>query len=81
MRLRFLAIDPDTAGDHCPAVFVDEESGDLVVQGWTVTDSTDLAQVAAHSPIADNETVVRLPARMRAQILEVLNGIDDPTVQ
>jgi hypothetical protein len=28
MTLRFLAIDPDTNGDNCPALFLEEESGD-----------------------------------------------------
>jgi hypothetical protein len=74
MALVFIAIDPDTTGDHCPAVFVDEETGDLLFQGWTVTDSQTLADVARHSPIADDESVVRLPARMRAMILEALHG-------
>jgi hypothetical protein len=74
MALVFIAIDPDTTGDHCPAVFVEEEPGDLLVQGWTVTDPQILAEVAQHSPVADNESVVRLPARMRAMILEALNG-------
>ena len=55
MALVFVAIDPDTTGDHCPAVFVEEETGDLLFQGWTVTDPQILAEVAQHSPIADNE--------------------------
>ena len=38
MALIFIAIDPDTDTDHCPAVFVEEETGDLLFQGWTVTD-------------------------------------------
>jgi hypothetical protein len=38
MRLRFLVIDPETNGDECPAVFVDEETGDLVFQGWTLSE-------------------------------------------
>ena len=74
MALVFIAIDPDTTGDHCPAVFAEEETGDLLFQGWTVTDPQIRAEVAQHSPIADNESVVRLPARMRAMILEALNG-------
>ena len=74
MALVFIAIDPETDSDHCPAVFAEEETGDLLFQGWTVTDSQTLADVARHSPIADNESVVRLPARMRAMILEALNG-------
>jgi hypothetical protein len=74
MTLVFMAIDPETDSDHCPAVFAEEETGDLLFQGWTVTDSQTLADVARHSPIADNESVVWLPARMRAMILEALNG-------
>jgi hypothetical protein len=74
MALIFIAIDPETTGDHCPAVFAEEETGDLLFQGWTVTDPQTLADVARHSPIADTESVVRLPARMRAMILEALNG-------
>jgi hypothetical protein len=74
MALVFIAIDPDTGGDHCPAVFIDDETGDLIFQGWTVTDPEMLADVAEHSPIADNESVVRLPARMRAIVQEALNG-------
>jgi hypothetical protein len=74
MGLQFIAIDPETDTDHCPAVFVEEETGDLLVQGWTVTDPATLAEVDGHSPIADNESVVRLPVRMRAIILEALSG-------
>jgi hypothetical protein len=74
MALIFIAIDPDTTGDHCPAVFAEEETGDLLFQGWTVIDPQILADVARYSPIADNESVVRLPARMKAMILEALNG-------
>jgi hypothetical protein len=74
MALRFIAIDPDTNNDHCPAVFVEEETGDLLFQGWTVTEPATLAEVDGHSRIAGNESVVRLPARMRAIIMEALSG-------
>jgi hypothetical protein len=74
MALRFVGIDPETGGDHCPAVFIDEETGDFLLQGWTVTDPDTLAAIAGHSPIADNESVVRLPARMRQIILEAASG-------
>ena len=50
MALIFMAIDPETTGDHCPAVFAEEETGDLLFQGWTVTDPKTLADVARHSP-------------------------------
>jgi hypothetical protein len=62
MALKFIGIDPETGGDHCPAVFIDEETGDFLLQGWTVTDPTTLAESGQHSPLADNESLVRLPA-------------------
>jgi hypothetical protein len=74
MALVFAGIDPDTGGDNCPAVFIDDETGDLIFQGWKVTDPKMLADVAKHSPIADNESAVRLPARMREIVQEALNG-------
>ncbi|MEV0592973.1 hypothetical protein [Nonomuraea cavernae] len=70
MALRFIGIDPDTAGGNCPSVWVDEVSGDLLFQGWEVTDQTTLNEVAAVSPIAAHEKIVRLPARMRTIIQE-----------
>ncbi|TKA11913.1 hypothetical protein FCI23_08810 [Actinacidiphila oryziradicis] len=70
MALRFIGIDPNTNGGNCPSVWIDEASGDLVFQGWEVTDHATLAEVGARSPIAEHERIVRLPARMRAIILE-----------
>lgn len=74
MGIRFVGIDPDTPGNQCPAVFIDEETGDILFQGTTETDPEILAEVARHSPIADHESVVRLPERMRAIILEACLG-------
>lgn len=79
-KIRFLCIDPDTPGNHCPALFADGETGDLLVQGWVETDPENLAKMAEHSPLADNEMIVRLPARMREVILEAL-GADSSTVR
>jgi hypothetical protein len=74
MALRFIGIDPETDGVNCPAVFADEETGDLLFQGWAVDDGETLTEAAQHSPLGDNERLVRLPARMRAIVLEALNG-------
>ena len=74
MAIVLIAIDPETDTDHCPAVFVEEETGDFLFQGWTVTDTRTLAEVGQHSPVADSESVVRLPGRMRAIIMEALSG-------
>ena len=62
MALRFIGIDPGTDGVNCPAVFADEETGDLLFQGWDVNDPGVLAEAAQHSPLGDNERLVRLPA-------------------
>jgi hypothetical protein len=74
VAIEFIGIDPETGGDHCPAVFIDDETGDFLLQGWTVTDPDTLSAIAGHSPIADNESVIRLPARMRAILMEAVNG-------
>ena len=74
MALRFIGIDPETDGVNCPAVFADEETGDLLFQGWDVNDPGVLAEAAQHSPLGDNERLIRLPARMRAIVWEALNG-------
>jgi hypothetical protein len=73
MALLFVGIDPETDTGQCPAVFVDDETGDLVFQGDLVTDAATLAEAATRSPLAAHEGVVRLPARMRAIIREALD--------
>jgi hypothetical protein len=70
MALRFIGIDPDTAGGNCPSVWIDEATGDLVLQGSEVTDRAMLLEVAAKSPIPEYEKVIRLPARMRSILKE-----------
>ena len=70
MPLRFIGIDPETDGDNCPAVFIDEDNGDLLFQGSSVTDPRTPADEAQHSPIADYESLVMPPARMREIIME-----------
>ncbi|WP_431915214.1 hypothetical protein [Nonomuraea jabiensis] len=74
MALRFIGIDPNTDGNNCPSVWVDESDGSIVIQGWEVTGPEDLAQVAARSPIPDNEKVVRVPRRMAKLLMEACGG-------
>ncbi|PJE94492.1 hypothetical protein CUT44_30220 [Streptomyces carminius] len=74
MALRFVGIDPETNGGNCPSVWIDEETGDLLFQGWEVVDGPTLSEVAARSPIARHEKIVRLPARMRAIVQEACGG-------
>jgi hypothetical protein len=74
MRISFVGIKADTINDGCPAVFVDEDTGDLWLQGDAVTDPEALAEVARHSPISAGEAVVKVPAAMRSFLLEAING-------
>jgi anti-sigma regulatory factor (Ser/Thr protein kinase) len=48
--------------------------GLLLFQGWTVSDPVVLTESGARSPLGETESLVRLPARMRAIILEALSG-------
>ncbi len=66
MALVFVAIDPNTGGDHCPAVFVEDETGDLLFQGWTVTDPQTLTNVNRYSAAGEQ---VRWLSRRRASDL------------
>lgn len=73
MRLRFVGKDPES-GDHgCPAVWVDEEKKELVIQGVTA-DADTTARTALNSPLPAHESVVRLPQRMIPLLREALDG-------
>ena len=74
MRLSFVGITPETPDDGCPAVYVDEDTGDIWIQGPAITDSGALAEVARHSPIGPGETVVRVPPVMKSFVMEAVNG-------
>jgi hypothetical protein len=78
MRLAFVGITPSTSDDECPAVFVDEDTGDIWFQGETVTDPDALAEATEHSPIGAKESIVKLPPVMKAIILEAVNGTYEP---
>ncbi|AZQ73416.1 hypothetical protein EKH77_21305 [Streptomyces luteoverticillatus] len=71
MALRFVGKDPES-GDHgSPAVWVDEETRDLVVQGWTADEETTSAS-SRDVPIPGHESVIRVPKRMIPLLREAL---------
>jgi hypothetical protein len=74
MQLNFVGITPDTPDNGCPAVYVDEETGDIWFQGEAVIDAAALAEVAHHSPVGPGEAVVKLPPVMTSFIVEAVNG-------
>ncbi|MEU3329956.1 hypothetical protein ABZ709_31215 [Streptomyces albus] len=63
MSLRLIAKDPNTDTGQSPTVWVDEETHELVLQGWKI-DAATMAECLKAGVIPDHEAVVRLPARM-----------------
>jgi hypothetical protein len=74
VRLSFVGITPDTPDNGCPAVLVDEDTGEIWILAPEVTDSQALAVVARHSPIGPGEAVVRVPPVMKTFLMEAVNG-------
>jgi len=72
MALRFIGIDPNTPNDGSPTVWLDEDDGSLVLQGWKITDTATLAQIRATGPIPEHETVLQIPARMAPFLREAI---------
>jgi hypothetical protein len=68
--LRFVGKDPDSPNNGSPTVWLDEENGDFVIQGWRLDPDT-LAQVG---DVPSHEVAVRLPARMAPFLREVASG-------
>ncbi|MFJ5608746.1 hypothetical protein ACIQCJ_05090 [Streptomyces sp. NPDC093221] len=75
MALRFIGIDPNTDGDHCPTVWVDDERQEIVIQGWKA-DAALEEQARTAGPLPDTEAVVRIPARMAQIIREAADAAD-----
>ncbi|MET9508333.1 hypothetical protein ABZX62_07610 [Streptomyces flavidovirens] len=75
MALRFIAKDPNTNGENCPTVWVDEERGEFVIQGWKADEATQ-AECLTVGPIPDTETVLRLPVRMAGVLREACDAAE-----
>ncbi|MFD7746263.1 hypothetical protein ACFV2V_11915 [Streptomyces sp. NPDC059698] len=70
MGLRFLGIDPDSPTDESPTIWLQEETGDLLIQSYRATEAEvesckEVGSIPGHSTdVPDHETIVRLPAAM-----------------
>ncbi|MFF2189226.1 hypothetical protein [Streptomyces sp. NPDC058155] len=70
MALRFIGIYPNTPTDESPTIWVDEETGDLIIQSWTADEATvkqaqEVGSIPGHSTdIPAHESMIRLPAVM-----------------
>lgn len=70
MALRKLGKDPDSKNGGSPTVYLDDETGNYILQGWRVTDTDRLAQL----DLPDHETVIEFPRRMMQFFPEVTGG-------
>lgn len=70
MALRFVAIDPATGEEGSPTLWLDDATGDLIIQSYiadptTVAEAQRVGSVPGHSvEVPAHETVIRLPERM-----------------
>ncbi|MDT0446751.1 hypothetical protein [Streptomyces johnsoniae] len=72
MALRFIGKDPES-GDHgSPAVWVEETTLDLLLQGVEVDGAT-AAACGADVSLPKHETIVRVPQRMFPLLREALD--------
>jgi hypothetical protein len=81
MTLRFVGIDPDTGGGNSPTVWVDEDTNELIIQGWKA--SAELHRQVADTPAPDHvggvpegEDIVRIPARMTSILRKACDAAD-----
>lgn len=81
MSLRFIGIDPNTGDGESPTVWVDQDKGEIVIQGWKPDRETTAEcaefEVPGHAiGIPEHEQVVRVPARMVETLREACNAVE-----
>ncbi|KJS53814.1 hypothetical protein [Streptomyces rubellomurinus] len=70
MALRFTGIDPDSPNGGSPTVWLDDETAEIVIQGWLpgsdmLRTISETEWVAGHPiGVPSHEGVVRVPLRM-----------------
>jgi hypothetical protein len=70
MALQFLGIISNTPTDESPTIWLDDTTGDLIIQSYKADDDTirqaqEVGSIPGHSTaIPPHETMIRLPAEM-----------------
>lgn len=70
MALQFIAIDEKTVGATSPTIWLDDVTGDLIIQSYiadeeTVAEAQRVGSIPGHSTeIPPHETMIRLPAHL-----------------
>lgn len=71
MQLQFLGIIPNTPHVDSPTIWLDKETGDLLIQSYRATEDEvaacqEIGSIPGHSTdVPDHETIIRLPKVMR----------------
>jgi len=86
VTLRFIGIDPNTGDDESPTVWVDQEKGELIFQGWKPGAELEAEcasfEVPGHGKgIPAGEAVIRIPARMVGMIREACDVVERAAVR
>lgn len=71
MALRLIGKDPDSPNNGSPTVWIDEEDGSIVIQGWRIEAGPTLDDIQKTARIPAHETVLRIPRRMAPFLREV----------
>lgn len=69
MDLRFLGVDPESPVDESPTIWLDDTTGDLIIQSHEADEETQQRcaerPAPGHTPgVPAGERIIRLPARM-----------------
>ncbi|MEV6669195.1 hypothetical protein [Streptomyces sp. NPDC051162] len=70
MTLKFLGIIPNTPDTDSPTIWLDQETGDLLIQSYRATEEEvkacqEIGSIPGHSTdVPDHETIIRLPKVM-----------------
>ncbi|MFJ9429614.1 hypothetical protein ACIRQY_08105 [Streptomyces sp. NPDC101490] len=70
MALRFIGIIPNSPDTDSPTIWLDDETGDLLIQSYKATEEEvqackEIGSVPGHSSdVPDHETIIRLPKVM-----------------
>jgi hypothetical protein len=86
MALQFLGIISNTPVDESPTIWLDDTTGDLIIQSYkadeaTIRQAQEVGSIPGHSTvIPPHETMIRLPAEMLQHIFR-LNGDQSATAR
>ncbi len=82
MALKFLGIIPNTPVSDSPTLWLEEETGDLIIQSYKASEELlqmckEIGSIPGHSTdVPDHEAVIRLPKAMAKYLRDYLNSID-----